>query len=149
MAVCPVDCFYHTAEGVVLGRFNVMEKFWFWAGVILLGIGVSVTGRVMDFPNFGQSREAMQIANVIHAVAAVLFIALSLAHIYIGTIGMEGAYDAMRHGYVDETWAKEHHLYWYQEISEERGRTGRRPAAPPPGSPRHQTFLTASIDFLE
>jgi len=119
-------------ETVPAGRFNAMEKFWFWAGVILLGIIVSATGLVMDFPNFDQTRGAMQIANMIHAIAAVLFIALSLGHIYIGTIGMEGAYDAMRHGYVDETWAREHHVYWYEEVmrGERRGAGGSPTTAP-------------------
>jgi phosphoglucosamine mutase len=55
--------------------------------------------------------------------------ALALGHIYIGTIGMEGAYDAMRHGYVDETWAKEHHQYWYQQIAADRGRSAGAKAA--------------------
>jgi formate dehydrogenase subunit gamma len=84
---------------------------------------VSATGLVLDFPNFGQGREAMQIANVIHAVAAVGFMALALGHIYLGTIGLEGSYDAMRHGTVDETWAKEHHEYWYREVTQNRGQS--------------------------
>jgi formate dehydrogenase subunit gamma len=37
-------------------------------------------------------------------------------HIYLGTIGMRGAYTAMRHGVVDEAWAEEHHAYWYEEV---------------------------------
>ena len=120
-------------QSVPAGRFNAMEKFWFWAGVILLGVLVSATGLVMDFPNFGQTREAMQIVNVIHAIAAVLFMALALGHIYIGTIGMEGAYDAMRHGSVDETWAREHHLYWYEDVmrGEARRSAGHGPATAP------------------
>ena len=98
------------------GRFNAGEKAWFWFGVTVLGIVVSATGLVLDFPNFEQARAIMQQANVIHASAAVLFIAISLGHIYLGTIGMKGAYDSMRTGYVDETWGKEHHLIWYEEV---------------------------------
>jgi hypothetical protein len=71
---------------------------------------------------FRQDREAMQLANVIHGAAAIDFIALSLGHIYIGTIGIEGSYAAMRHGTVDETWAKEHFDIWYREVTAERGR---------------------------
>jgi formate dehydrogenase subunit gamma len=113
------------------GKYNAGEKVWFWLGVTLLGVIVSATGLVLDFPNFGQGRETMQLANVIHAVAAVGFMALSLGHIYLGTIGLEGSYDAMRHGSVDETWAKEHHDIWYQQVMSERGR-------PAPGmSPAH------------
>jgi formate dehydrogenase subunit gamma len=104
------------------GRFNGMEKMWFWGGMVLLGTVMSVTGLILDFPNWNQGREVMQQANVIHAIAAVLFIAGAFAHIYIGTIGMEGAYRGMRDGYVDETWAREHHSLWYDEVKQ-----GRRP----------------------
>jgi len=115
-----------TGEHVSSGKFNAGEKSWFWFGVTLLGIIVSVTGFILDFPNFAQGRAVMQQASVIHAVAAVLFIAMSLGHIYLGTIGVEGAYEAMRNdGMVDETWAKEHHEYWYVEVK--RGGVGGRP----------------------
>lgn len=118
---------------VPAGRFNAGEKVWFWFGVLVLGVIVSATGLVLDFPNFGQTREAMQIANIVHAVAAVIYIAMSLGHIYLGTIGLEGSYDAMRHGTVDETWAKEHHELWYREEIAKRGRTA--PGAPPASAP--------------
>jgi formate dehydrogenase subunit gamma len=67
------------------------------------------------FPNFDQTRAVMQEAWIWHASAALAYIALSLGHIYLGTIGLEGSYQAMRSGNVDETWAKEHHEYWYEE----------------------------------
>ncbi len=118
-----------SGEHVPAGKYNAGEKAWFWLGVLALGIVVSLTGLVLDFPNFGQTREIMQYANVIHATAAVLYMAMSLGHIYLGTIGMEGAYDAMRHGTVDETWAKEHHDLWYRDVMANRGR-------PSPGAPR-------------
>jgi formate dehydrogenase subunit gamma len=95
------------------GRFNGGEKAWFWGGLVLLGALVSVSGLILDFPNWHLGREAMQQANIVHSIAALLFIAASLGHIYLGTIGMEGAYGAMRHGYVDEQWAKEHHSIWH------------------------------------
>jgi formate dehydrogenase subunit gamma len=98
------------------GRFNFGEKGWFWVGVVLLGVIMSVTGLIMLFPNFDQVRETMQQTDVIHVIGAVIFIALSFAHIYIGTIGMEGAYQSMRTGYVDEEWAKEHHELWYNDV---------------------------------
>ena len=104
------------------GRFNAGEKAWFWFGVTVLGVVVSGSGLIMDFPNFEQARAIMQRANVIHVIAAVLFIAISLGHIYLGTIGMKGTYDSMRTGYVDETWAKEHHLIWYEEIKAGKSR---------------------------
>jgi formate dehydrogenase subunit gamma len=117
------------------GRFNAGEKVVFWAGLLGLGAVVSVTGLILDFPNWNQGRDLMQGANVVHAVAAVFFIAMIMGHGYLGTIGMEGAYRAMRDGYVDETWAREHHALWYEEI-----KAGRRPermvssaAQPAPG----------------
>jgi len=59
----------------------------------------------------------MQLAHIIHSVAALLIIAMFLAHIYMGTIGMRGAYRAMKTGYVDEGWAREHHRLWYDDIA--------------------------------
>jgi formate dehydrogenase subunit gamma len=103
-------------DEVPSGRFNPGEKGWFWAGVVLLGVIMSVTGLIMLFPNFDQLRETMQQADVIHVIGAVAFIALSFGHIYLGTIGVEGAYQAMRSGYVDEEWAKQHHELWYRDI---------------------------------
>jgi formate dehydrogenase subunit gamma len=103
------------------GRFNGMEKAWFWGGLVILGTVLSVTGLILDFPNWNQGREAMQQANVIHIVAALLFIAGALGHIYMGVF-TEGAYRGMRDGYVDETWAKEHHSIWYEEVKQ-----GKRP----------------------
>lgn len=100
------------------GRFNAGEKLWFWGGVVFLGLIVSASGFVLDMlvPGILYTRGNMQIANVIHLVGAVLIFSASLAHIYMGTLGMEGAYDAMRTGYVDDAWAKEHHDIWYDEI---------------------------------
>jgi len=114
-----------TGKHVPSWRFNIAEKSWFWLGVTLLGVAMSVTGFILDFPNFAQGRETMQLANVIHATAAVLFTAAALGHIYLGTIGMEGAYESMRNGTVDETWAREHHEYWYNEVASGRGPAGR------------------------
>jgi formate dehydrogenase subunit gamma len=104
------------------GRFNGVEKLWFWGGLTLLGTILAVTGLILDFPNWNQTREVMQTSNVIHVIAAVFFIAGGLAHAYMGTLGVQGAYTAMRRGYVDETWAREHHSLWYEEV-----RAGRRP----------------------
>lgn len=105
-----------SGEHVPTGRFNAGEKAWFWASVVVLGLIVSVTGFILNFDNFGQTRATMQQSHLIHAGFAVLFMAMSLAHIYIGTIGMQGAYQGMRTGYVDEEWAREHHELWYREV---------------------------------
>ncbi len=122
------------------GRFNPAEKAWFWAGVVLLSITLVISGLVLDFPNFGQGRSAMQVANIVHIIAAMLAIAVSLFHIYMGTIGVTGAYAAMRTGFVDENWARDHYGIWYEEV-----RSGEAPQRfadelPPPGArarPQH------------
>lgn len=108
-----------TGEHVPSYRFNFGEKTWFWFGVFFLGFSVGGTGLVLDFPNFEQGRWIMQVANIVHVIGALIVIALSLGHIYIGTIGMEGAYDSMRHGHVDETWIREHHELWYEQHKNE------------------------------
>ncbi|HEY7943894.1 MAG: formate dehydrogenase subunit gamma [Burkholderiales bacterium] len=104
-------------------KFNAGEKLWFWGGAIVLGILVSLTGFILDFANFDQTRRTMQIAHVLHSSGAILFMLGSLGHIYMGTIGMAGAYDAMKTGYVDEEWAREHHEYWYNDIKSGKVRT--------------------------
>ena len=122
------------SEHVPTGRFNAGEKAWFWGGVVGLSIVVSWSGLVLLFPNFEQTRAVMQDAWVVHAIAALVYIAIALGHIYLGTIGLEGSYRAMRTGYVDETWAKEHHEYWYDKVkSGKRAPTG---GAVPAGAPR-------------
>jgi formate dehydrogenase subunit gamma len=104
------------------GRFNAGEKAMFWLLVVVISIALVVTGYILNFPNFGQTRSTMQTANVIHMVLGLLGSAIALGHIYLGTLGMRGAYQAMRTGYVDETWAKEHHEYWYEDVKAGRGR---------------------------
>jgi len=99
-------------------RFNAGEKVLFWVGVFALGLLVVASGLVLDkvLPFLLYERSSMQIAHMIHAVAALLMLGMFFGHIYMGTIGTEGAYRAMRTGYVDETWAKEHHQLWYDDI---------------------------------
>lgn len=111
-----------TGEHVPSERYNAGSKIWFWFGVTLLGVVTSASGLVLDFPNFDQSRWVMQTANIVHAISAILFIVMSLGHIYIGSIGAEGAYESMRLGLVDEAWAKEHHDLWYEEVKAGRAR---------------------------
>ena len=99
-------------------RFNAGEKGLFWWGITIPGIFVVATGLVLDklIPGFGDVRGDMQIAHMIHATLAIWMMALICGHIYMGTVGMRGAYTAMRRGYVDDAWAREHHAYWYEDI---------------------------------
>ena len=95
-------------------KLNAGEKAWFWA-MFLFGIGVGVTGVLLDFPIWGQTRFTMQVSHVIHAVVAVLFVSLSFGHIYMGTLGVEGAFESMWTGDVDAVWAQQNHDLWYEE----------------------------------
>jgi len=97
-------------------RFNAGEKMVFWFVLTLGSTALIVTGLILLFPNFNQERSTMQVANVLHAITAYLSIALACVHIYLGTIGLRGAYRAMRDGYVTESWAEHHHLRWYERI---------------------------------
>jgi formate dehydrogenase subunit gamma len=96
------------------GRFNAGEKAVFWLALVA-GIAVAASGYLLLFPFYATNIFGMQLAQAVHAVIAMLFIALILAHIYIGTLGMEGAFEAMGTGDVDLNWAKEHHDRWLQE----------------------------------
>ncbi|MGO4513915.1 formate dehydrogenase subunit gamma [Bradyrhizobium sp. MOS001] len=109
------------------GRFNLGEKLVYWLSVAA-GLLVSASGFVLLFPFYGTNIADMQIAQVAHAVIAILFIALILGHIYIGTLGMEGAFEAMGTGEVDINWAREHHDRWLAEKLEAEGR---QPSATP------------------
>lgn len=112
-------------------KFNAGQKLLFW--LVMLGtIGVAASGLFLLFPFWFTNILGMQIAQVIHALIAVVFVALILAHIYIGTLGMEGGFDAMGSGDVDLTWAKQHHSLW---VEQEFG-PGRHAPAPAGAAPR-------------
>lgn len=105
-------------------RFNAGQKMVYWI-VVLGGTAVAASGYVLMFPFYLTDISGMQIAQVVHGVVAVLFVAVMLAHIYIGTIGMEGAFEAMWDGTVDLNWAKEHHDLWVEQ-EERRGEAPRQ-----------------------
>lgn len=111
-------------------RFNAGQKGIYWIVVIGGGL-VAATGYQLMFPFYVTGIEGMQIAQIVHSVVAVLFIAAMLAHIYIGTIGMEGAFEAMGSGEVDVNWAREHHSLW---LDQELARSGPNDSQP---RPRH------------
>jgi formate dehydrogenase subunit gamma len=95
-------------------RFNGGQKAIYWI-VVLGGGAVAITGYMLMFPFYGTTIDTMQYAQMAHAVVAMLFVAAMLGHIYIGTIGMEGAFEAMGEGTVDVNWAKEHHRLWLED----------------------------------
>jgi formate dehydrogenase subunit gamma len=113
-------------------RFNAGQKMIYWI-VVIGGTAVAITGYLLMFPFYATDIQGMQLAQTVHAIIAVLFVAVMLAHIYIGTLGMEGAFEAMGEGTVDVNWAREHHPLW---LEQEMARTGpnesqRQPMATP------------------
>ena len=117
------------------GRFNAGEKVVFWAGVFVLGLVVVASGLVLDklIPGLVYERQTMQIAHMVHAVSNILMMVLFMGHIYLGWI-TEGALEGMKTGYVDETWAKEHHEGWLEDIQAGRipAQRSAQPVVPPP-----------------
>ena len=109
------------------GRFNAGEKVWFWV-ICTFGVATCVTGLILDFPNFGQVRETMQLSNLIHSSCAIIWMAVSFGHIYLGTIGTEGTLEGMTTGRVSAEWAKQHHDRWYDEECA-KGNVGSDPSA--------------------
>jgi formate dehydrogenase subunit gamma len=101
-------------------RFNAGQKMIYWI-VVLGGFAVALSGYVLMFPFYGTDIQSMQTSQIVHGVVAMLFVAAMIGHIYIGTIGMEGAFEAMGTGTVDLNWAEEHHSLW---LAEEKARTG-------------------------
>ena len=124
-----------SGKEVPSGRFNAGEKIVFWGGVIVLGLIVVASGLVLNELTPGvveYTRGNMQVANIVHGVASFLMMAMFVGHIYMGTVGVKGAYQAMSTGYVDEAWAKEHHELWYEDVK--AGRVpAQRSSAPAPG----------------
>ena len=132
-----VDVDWMKRGGGILGqdhppayRFNAGQKAIYWI-VVIGGTAVAVTGYELMFPFYISGIEGMQLAQIVHSVVAVLFVAAMLAHIYIGTIGMEGAFEAMGSGTVDVNWAREHHSLW---LEEQNARTGANDTRPQPAA---------------
>ena len=113
-------------------RFNAGEKLVFW-GALGAGAAVSVSGFLLLFPFYVTNIFGMQIAQVVHSIIAIMFVALILGHIYIGTLGKEGAFEAMGTGEVDLNWAKEHHDLWLEDVlaNPRANRDPKLPAATP------------------
>jgi formate dehydrogenase subunit gamma len=107
-------------------RFNAGQKMIYWI-VVLGGGAVAASGYLLMFPFYGTNIADMQVAQIVHAVIALLFVAAMLGHIYIGTLGMEGAFEGMWDGTVDVNWAKQHHDLWLEQETS-KGHVG----APPP-----------------
>ena len=110
-------------------KFNGGEKLIFWLAM-LGGAVVAVTGYILLFPFYGTDISSMELAQVVHSTVALLYVAAMFVHIYMGTIGVEGAFEAMNDGTVDVNWAKERHALWYEEETQPGAAQGQamRPA---------------------
>lgn len=106
------------------GFANGGEKAYYWA-LVIGGTALVVSGFWLLFPNLGFERDAMQTANIVHGASAVLLTAAVCAHIYLGTLGSEGALEGMISGEVDEGWAQQHHGVWYDEVKRGQPDSGR------------------------
>lgn len=141
-------------------KFNAGQKIIFWS-VILLGGSISMSGLSLLFPfelplmaktfailndtglpqwiGYGvlpvdlTPQEEMQLAQLWHAMVAFVLMAIIIAHIYIGSVGMQGAYDAMGSGEVDEAWAHQHHSLWLDEVKAREAAKGK--SADPDATP--------------
>ena len=98
-------------------RYNAGEKLWFWLASIV-GLAVIISGLVLDFPIFGQTRATMEFYHWIHSIAAVVMIVVSFGHIYMGTAALEATFEVMQTGYCDANWAKDHHDLWYEKVKD-------------------------------
>jgi formate dehydrogenase subunit gamma len=100
-------------------RFNGGQKIVFWS-VVIGGFFLSLSGWHLLFP-YSEALSDIQWHATIHGTVSFVMIALMLAHAYIGSVGMEGAFDAMGSGEVDLNWAKEHHSLWVEEELSRKG----------------------------
>ena len=96
-------------------KFNAGQKVIFWS-VTIGGAALSFTGVMLLFPELAGSEANWQLYQIIHGLVAAALTAIVIAHIYIGSVGMEGAFDAMGSGEVDLNWAKEHHSLWVEDV---------------------------------
>ena len=108
---------FFSKSHVTGGFFNMGEKTWYWI-VILVGLVISVSGLILVFPNFGQGRIIMELSHVVHGIGALILIAVSLGHMYLGSVGTEGTSEGMKTGYVDINWAQAHHDRWAKSYHE-------------------------------
>lgn len=112
------------------GRFNAGQKLVFWS-VVIGGLGMLLTGLLLMLPFFVVGYDGMHWAQLVHSALGLALISLIIGHIYIGSVGMVGAFQAMWSGYVDLNWAKSHHRLWLERFrSSNTGKGDARDARP-------------------
>lgn len=116
------------------GFTNAGEKLYYWT-LVIAGTAIVVSGFYLLFPNFGWDRATMQNANVVHGIASLIVVAFVCLHIYLGTLGSEGAFEGMISGEVDEAWAEQHHSVWYEEMKQQGSVPARDTGVPDRSAP--------------
>jgi formate dehydrogenase subunit gamma len=117
------------------GFVNAGEKMFYWT-LVFAGTGLVISGFWLLFPNLGFERAAMQTANIVHGITALILVTFVCLHIYLGTLGSEGAFEGMITGEVDEGWAHQHHSVWLEEVRQgETVKPKTVPSAPPVATP--------------
>jgi len=97
-------------------KVNAGQKMWYWVAM-LGGFVLIASGLFLDFTNlFQQGRDWLMGAHVVHTIASIGVIAFFIVHLYLATIGVEGALESMVGGHVDANWARQHHDLWYREL---------------------------------
>ncbi len=107
-------------------RFNAGEKIWFWL-VCIFGLGLSISGLMLEFTATGLNQSTLELAHVIHAIFAIVLIAVAFGHIYLATVGTEGTLRGMLHGSVERRWAAKHHDLWLREIESDADESEDKP----------------------
>jgi formate dehydrogenase subunit gamma len=108
------------------GFVNAGEKMFYWT-LVFAGTGLIISGFWLLFPNLGFERSEMQTANIVHGFMALIMVTFVCLHIYLATLGSEGAFSGMTTGYVDEGWVHQHHAVWLEELKEGKNVRGEQP----------------------
>ncbi len=115
--------FFKQGGGFVTGRYPPAGKvnagnklFVYWLGLVIAGTIVCVSGLILEFPDYGQSAQTMQLSSTLHLIGALAWTLIILGHAYLGSLGVEGAFEAMTCGRVDVNFAKQHHDMWAEEL---------------------------------
>jgi formate dehydrogenase subunit gamma len=105
----------YQGEDSEVGKYNGGQKLLFWAAA-LATLGLLLSGIVMWFPE-GFGNGLRQLSYVVHDIAFILFFAMIIGHIYLGTAAEPGTFSAIVRGTVTKEWAKLHHPKWYRQVT--------------------------------
>jgi formate dehydrogenase subunit gamma len=105
----------YQGEDAEVGKYNGGQKLLFWAAS-LATLGLLLSGIVIWFPE-GFGNGLRQLSYVVHDIAFILFFAMIIGHIYLGTAAEPGTFSAIVRGTVTKEWARLHHPKWYRQVT--------------------------------